>query len=278
MGGGDPGNGVRAGGSLLTLIRGLSILDALAETPPHGLSHSALARQLGFQRSTLYRYLSCLQELGFVEQSEEDHRYRLGPRLVVLGAVVLGGRGFTQQAKRFVNEVAASTGETAHATIFDQGHAVTVELADGAGPIGPRISIGSRRPAHCSASGKLFLAFAPADVVEQYLEGDLDRPTRLTMADPEALRVHLQGVRQCGYAIDQGEYFLGISCVAAPVFDFRGEVAGSLSVSIAAPRLDRARLDSLLRPVVKNARSFSRELGYLPREGMSRRKVVPDDS
>src|SRR4051794_16883140 len=143
-------------GSLLTLSRSVAILDALAATPAaRGLSHATLARQLHVQRSTLYRYLAALEELGLVEADADTHRYRLGPRLLVLGAAALGEHAFLRHAKGFVNEIAAATGETAHAAVYDQGQSVTLEIADGAGPIGPRISIGSRRPAHCSASGKI---------------------------------------------------------------------------------------------------------------------------
>jgi DNA-binding IclR family transcriptional regulator len=263
----EPVDGARPAGLLLTLVKGLSILTALAEAPsPRGLSHAALARQLKFQRSTLYRYLSCLQELGFVEEADESHRYRLGPRLVVLGAVAFGERGFTRQAKRFVNELAAATGETAHATILDDDHAVTVEIADGAGPIGPRISIGSRRPVHCSASGKIFLGYGSSESREEYLTRELEQPTPLSIVDAQALRAQLATMKRRGYATDEGEYVLGIACVAAPVFDFRGEVAGTLSISIAAPRLDKSRLDGILFPLVKISRSFSHELGYLSRD------------
>ena len=249
--------------SLATLVRGLSILEALADAPtPHGLSHATLAHRLGFQRSTLYRYLGCLQERGYVEPTDEGQRYRLGSRVVVLGAVAFGERGFTRSAKRFVDELALATGETAHATLLDDDHVVTVEIADGDGPVGPRISLGSRRPAHQSASGKVFLAFGPERRRAAYLGGRLEAATALTVTDPHELAAILRDVRRQGYATDQGEYVLGISCVAAPVFDFRGEVAGALSVSVAAGRFDTQRLDRLLLPLLRTARALSENLGH----------------
>jgi DNA-binding IclR family transcriptional regulator len=253
----------RAGsnGMLHTLARGLSILEAMATSPGrHGLSQAALARQLGFQRSTLYRYLACLQELGFVEATD-NARYRLGPRVLVLGAASNQERGFPRYTRQFVTALAQATGETAHATIYDQGHAVTIELAEGAGPIGPRISLGMRRPAHCSASGKVFLAHGTHRMREEFLERELEAMTATTIVEPDAFRMELEAVRRQSFAKDLGECVEGICCMAAPVFDSRSEVAGALSVSVAADELTPSLMARIGTPLMHSTRAFSRLLG-----------------
>jgi IclR family KDG regulon transcriptional repressor len=253
----------KSGASLLTLERSLMILDSIAAAPnSRGLGHAAIARQLGFQRSTLYRYLSTLEALGLVESDRDTHRYRLGPRLLVLGAAALGERSFTRYTKEFVNQLAARTGETAHATVFDLGCSVTVDIADGAGPIGPRVSIGSRRPAHCSASGKIFLAFQPDALRNEYLAAPLERKTPTTVTDPDELNAHLREVRRRGFSTDHAECSPGICCVAAPVFDFRGHVVGSFCISIAASRLTPDHLRKLRLPLLQATKACSREMGY----------------
>jgi DNA-binding IclR family transcriptional regulator len=255
--------GESRGGGLQTLVRGLAILDALAAAPAgRGVSHATLARQLGFQRSTLYRYLACLQAQGYVEPADGPRRFRLGSRARVLGLAALHEHDFARLARGFVDELAAAIGETAHATVFDQGQPVTVEIADGEGPIGPRISVGSRRPVHCSASGKVFLAHAPPREREAGLAGELERRTPATITDPAALRAHLADVRRLGYATDQAEFIPGVCCVAAPVFGHRGEVAGALSISVVAARLDPPALMRLTRPLLEAARRFSSRLGH----------------
>ena len=255
------------GGGLQTLERGLSILDCLASSPgPRGVSHATLARQLGLQRSTLYRYLACLQAQGYVEPADGPRRFRLGSRARVLGLTALHEHDFARFARTFVDDLATQTGETAHATVFDQGQPVTIEIADGAGPIGPRISVGSRRPAHCSASGKVFLAYAAPREREAALDRELEARTAATITDPAALHAHLGDVRRLGYATDQAELIAGVCCVAAPVFDFRGALAGTLSVSVIVPRLEPPALMGLLRPLLDATRRFSRRLGHDDRE------------
>jgi DNA-binding IclR family transcriptional regulator len=261
------GRDVEPRGGLQTLTRGLAILDVLAGAPTaRGVSHATLARQLGLQRSTLYRYLACLQAQGYVETADGSRRFRLGSRARVLGLTALHEHDFARAARTYVDDLAARTGETAHATVFDQGQPVTVELADGAGPIGPRISVGSRRPAHCSASGKVFLAFASARERDAALARELEPRTPATITDADVLRDHLGDVRRLGYATDQAELIPGVCCVAAPVFDFRGTVAGTLSVSVVTPRLDPPALLALLRPLLESVRRFSRQLGHDDRQ------------
>ena len=221
---------------------GLGILDALSMAPAsEGRSHADLAAELGLRRSTLYRYLACLETEGLIEPAAEN-RYRLGPRIFALAASAGDDRSFAREAKTFVNALATISGETAHATIYDNGEVVTVEIADGEGPVGPRILLGSRRPAHCTASGKVFLAHLPEPTIESYAARGLTRCTERTIADRDSLTRALKRVQADGFAVEQGEYADGIACVAAPIFDARSYVAGALSISVVAKRLDRHRL------------------------------------
>jgi DNA-binding IclR family transcriptional regulator len=249
--------------SLLTLKRGLTILEVLAAAPTAaGLSHAALGTHLQLQRSTLYRYLACLEECGFVEETE-DHRYRLGSRILALAAGV-HSRLFADAAGEFVAELAAETGETAHATVYDHPESITIHIAEGSGAVGPRISVGSRRVAHSCASGKVFLAYQPASVVDAYLAGALEARTPATLTSPSALRRLLADVRERGYATDEGESYEGISGLSAPVRDSSGAVVGALCLTVAARRLGRARTRALAEPLTLAAARLSRLLGHVP--------------
>jgi IclR family acetate operon transcriptional repressor len=248
--------------SLLTLTRGLAIMDLLATAPDgEGITHPEIAEQLHFQKSTLYRYLACLQASGYVESVGDNFRYRLGPRVFALASEALRQRDFPRAAKEFVEALAAATGETAHATVFDRGEAVTVVIADGSGPVGPRISVGSRRPAHLSASGKVFLAFLPSTTLRAYVQRPLPGATPSSITTADRLAQEIAQVRALGYATDRAEYVASICCLAAPVFDMHHRIVGSLSLSMATATLSRGRIASLTTPLLDVSRRFSRFLG-----------------
>jgi IclR family acetate operon transcriptional repressor len=261
----------RGGDSLVTLTRGLGILEALAgASATRGLDHAALARRLGFARSTLYRYLGCLQQAGFVEESDEPGRYRLGPRILYLAAV-MHRREFNDFARDHVRELARVTGETAHATVYDYPYSVTILIADGDAPVGPRVLIGSRRPLHASASGKLFLAHEQPRVIDAYLGMQLEARTQNTITHPDALRRLLVDVREQGYAVDQAESYTGICGLAAPVFDFSGEIVGTLCTTVATARLEPERIRQLAVPLRRSAEALSTRLGWVELERTAER-------
>jgi IclR family acetate operon transcriptional repressor len=258
--------------SMVTLKRGVSILEALAgASPSRGLDHAALARRLNFTRSTLYRYLAALEERGLVEQAAPG-RYRLGPTIVYLAAVV-HSRDFTDLAREYVQELAGGTGETAYATVYDYPYSVAVLVEEGSGPVGPRVPIGSRMPLHCSASGKVYLAHELPRVIDSYLQGTLEARTPNTMTDPGQIKRALGEVLASGYAVDQGENHASICGLSSPVFDFAGNVVGALSIVLATTRLRPKQIRELAEPLTVATQSLSERIGYSER-GEPRRRFV----
>jgi len=251
---------------LATLERGLSILEALASvSPSRGLDHATLARRLDFSRSTLYRYLACLQDAGYIEEAEGAGRFRLGTRILFLAAVT-HGREFSDCARDAVRDLAASTGETAHATVYDYPYSVTVQIESGEGPVGPRVKIGSSRPLHCCASGKVFLAFEHERVVAAYTARPLEAKTQRTITSVGTLRRLLAETRHVGYATDQGESHDGICGLAAPVFDFADKVVGTLSITIVATQMPEAQTKWLAARLLRCTHALSVRLGGTPRD------------
>lgn len=250
-------------GRLVTLARGLTILEALTDAPPEGLSHAALVSHLGLHRSTLYRYLGALQELGFVEPVEGEARYRLGHRAVQLSSASARQKAFRQLAKRYVNQAAGATGEAVHATVFVNGHAVTVAVADSTSTVSPPVVfLGTKRPAYSSASGRVFLAFQPQHLTEIQLRQPMVSRTPYTITNRPQLMSALAEIRSRGFAVDQKEYLENVYCVAVPVLDYSEEVIGTLSVSVSETAADTPRLDAIIGLLQKCAQSLSRNLGY----------------
>jgi IclR family KDG regulon transcriptional repressor len=252
----------RPGESLVTLRRGLLILETLgSQTSPDGLSETDIAEVLGIKQSTLYRYLACLIERGLVEPVSH-RRYRIGWRAGLLTTGVRG-RAFGDFAPQVIAELAATTGETAHACLYDPPESVTISIAEGDGPVGPRILVGARRPVHCCASGKLFLAYDTTGRTETYLRSRLESRTAATLVDSEVLFRALENVRRAGFATDQQESYEGICGLAVPVRAASGAVAGALSITVVTTHLDERWTQALAEPLVENAQRLSLNLGFV---------------
>jgi DNA-binding IclR family transcriptional regulator len=155
------------------------------------------------------------------------------------------------------------TGETVQTVILDPGgEVVTIDRLDAEHPIGLRTHIGARRPAYCSAAGKAMLAFRQEAEVDAILARGMPARTERTITDPLQFKAQLWEVTRRGFAIDDEESLEGVRCVAAPVFDFGGRLAGAVSLMAPSMRVDQPRLLAYGDLTAEAARSLSHQLGY----------------
>jgi IclR family transcriptional regulator, acetate operon repressor len=117
--------------------------------------------------------------------------------------------------------------------------------------------VGRRVDYHCTANGKVFLAFGAADVPS----GKLERLTPQTIVSRPALDRELEAVRRAGYATTTDELEVGLSALAAPVRGPTGHVIAALSISGPTLRLTRARVAELAPTLLHEADALSERLG-----------------
>lgn len=252
---------------LNTLESAFGLIQLIAKSGPGGISAARLCAESGMPRRTVYRYLASLLALGMVELTgEQSSAYRLGPAVDDLARYSSRQRAFLRQSVARVDALARATGEIVHCTVFDQGSVVTVAVASGNpadDPDAPHLAVvGTRRAAHSTASGKVFLAYQPG-ALEAYTTRELTARTQFTITQPAALREECRATAARGHAIDDHEWAIGVCCVAVPVWGERNHVVGALSVSWATP--DRFRVPkAFLASMKAAAREFSESIGGKP--------------
>ncbi len=245
-----------------TFDKGLGVLEALAMAPgSRGLTLTELSQRLGMHRSTVFRFLATLQGRGYIDRDPATNSYRLGVQVLLLAATWLNDLDIRRVAKPVLQTLCDQSQELVHLTILDHGDVVTIDRIEGRQPVSLQTGIGNRRPAHCTASGKAILAYLPAGEVEPILAAGLAAMTAETVTSPETLRRQLAEIRERGYAIDRGEHFEGVCCVAAPVFGYERTVVASISIAGPAPRMADERLAHLGEEVWRAATTVSRQLG-----------------
>ncbi len=100
------------------------------------------------------------------------------------------------------------------------------------------LQAGSRVPLHCSASGKLLLAFLPKSSRERLLRHlTLTRFTANTLTVPSKLERELERIRAAGHATDNEEYIAGLTCVAVPMRVAHRRVAAAVAVHAPVSRM-----------------------------------------
>src|SRR2546421_3914390 len=236
----------------------LQILKAFTpEHPEWGVRE--LSGHLGWARSTTHVLLSTLAGEGFLKQSP-DRRYRLGWTIFELGSVFLSGLELREVALPVMRRLNQRFNEAVHVAVLDRGEAVYVEKVASAKSMPLFTRMGLRYPAHCTGVGKVLLAHAPEMVLRDI---SLVPFTPHTIIDPQTFNQELKCIRDVGVAYDREESLIGLSCVAAPIYDFTGEVIAALSISLPTVRFLPAE-SSLTEAVKAAACEISRSLGYLP--------------
>jgi IclR family transcriptional regulator, KDG regulon repressor len=246
---------------LSTLDKGLRVLDALARSDTGSESLTSLSRAVDIHRTTVSRILGTLRARGYVTRERGTDRYRLGVRMLSLAAAVLDDLDIRQVARPALQALRGDARELVFLTVLDRGEVVTVERLDSDQPLTLRAQIGSRRPAHCTAAGKAFLAVLPESDREAILRQPLAAFTPRTMTSPDQIRQQLAEVRRRGFAWDDEEYLDGVRCVAAPVFGIERRIVGVVSLAVPTMRAPWDRLWRLGAKVTATAREISASLG-----------------
>ena len=264
-----------SGASLQSVERAITILKSFSlQRPERGVSE--LSRELGLHKSTVSRLMRTLEHGGLLARNPDTERYRLGVDLIGLASQVVSYMDVREVARPFLRQLAEACQETVNLSVLDAGRVVNLEQFV---PQSRRIKnvgrVGRRMCVHCTAAGKVFLAYCSLDTVDRLLSQPLHRFTPQTVTDPDQLRGQLEEVRRKGYAIVQEELEEGLNVVAAPVRDHTGQVVTSVSVAGPAFRVTPDLLPELARQVVEVSSEISQQLGYLEPQRARRTQREP---
>jgi DNA-binding IclR family transcriptional regulator len=236
------------------LARGLRLLTAFGESDVD-LTLSELAERTGLPKPTAYRLLAELVSWGGLERTQRG--YRLGMSLFVLGQRVPRHRELREAALPYLEDLYEATHENIHLAVPIENDTLFLERVSGRRSTPILSRVGGRLPAHCTATGKVFLAFGSPERLRSVLETGLTRYTPRTIIMPGLLRQELARLLERGYGVNREEAEVGVSAVAAPVFDHRRCVIAAISITGWAQHLDLERLAPAVRTA---ALALSREL------------------
>ena len=257
----------RERGGIQSLERAFAILEDVA-SHREGTSLADLSKRVGLHNSTTFHLLKTMARLGYVSQMKESRRYRVGSRVFTLAARARDENALPGLATPVLERLSADTGESSHFAIRTGDEIVVVARIAGAGMLQLADSTGMPRPAHATAIGKVLLASLPRDQLEQMLDRiGLRRFTPKTIVARDALLREIDEVRRKGMAIDDGEFDDEVRCVAVPVHDFAGRVAGAIGISGPIWRLSLLSLHANARKVRACAMELSAQLGFHPEAG-----------
>jgi len=221
----------RQRGGVQSLGRAFAILEQVA-THREGIGLSDLKKLVGLHSSTTFHLAKTLVSLGYLRQEKESKRYRIGRPLFALAASALDEIEMVNLATPVLEELSRATGESSHFAVRMRDAVVVLARTGGYGAFQLTERVGVARPAHCTALGKIILASLSDNQLKRFLERvELKPSTKKSIAEAPALLREIAEVRRSGVAFDKGEFNLEVRCIAAPVKDFSGQIAGAIGIS-----------------------------------------------
>ncbi|WP_199615123.1 IclR family transcriptional regulator [Paenibacillus alkalitolerans] len=244
------------------LDRALRILDLFDEQNGE-LKITDISQRMQLHKSTVHSLIKTMQAHGYIEQNEENGKYRLGMKLVEKGHILLQGIDLRAIARPHLQSLSDATGQTTHLVILDGKEGVYIDKVEGVHAAIRYSRIGRRVPLHSSACGKVLAAYRTEEEHSKLLaDYSFEQRTDRTISDKDAFLAEVKEVRQTGAAYDREENEPGVRCAAAPIFDHTGKVAAAMSISTIVSRVGDEELAELVLKLKRETEAISRKLGW----------------
>lgn len=248
-------------GQLSSVKNALKILKSFTTTQPVKRV-SDLAEELGVSKSTVSRLISTLVSEDFLAPDTETAGYRLGYSVLTLGGALTSTNELYREVAPVLNNIVLQTGESAHVAVLE-GQDV-IYLNKNTGPYYSNIltSVGAHNAAYAASSGKVILAEADPEVIDQMFEEGVKAYTEHTITNPIKFKKELEKVRRQGYAMSIEEITKNNYSIAVPVRDMSGKIACAITVVGPLSRVNKGKLEQFIKIMKEAAYDASERLGY----------------
>jgi IclR family pca regulon transcriptional regulator len=244
------------------LHRGLSILEIFDQDTPW-LSLVEIAARVGMDKSTVFRFVYTLEQLGYLERNPDTKKYRPGLKVLTLGFTTLNNLGIAELARPHLQTLFEQCGETTNLSVRDGAEIVYVVRISSRRIINVNLSVGSRLPVHCTSMGKAqLLDMTRDDLLDLLGPGPYEQVTKKTITMPDELIVDLEKARERGYTLNDEELVVGLRSVGVPIRGAGSQIVAAINIAVPDTHLNRRELQSRLAPLaVETGQQISAALG-----------------
>jgi DNA-binding IclR family transcriptional regulator len=245
-----------------TIEKAFFILERVVAHQSDGQSFSEIVKANNLPKSSAHRILRLLVDMGYLVFDQNTKKFRGSLKIAKLGAIVTENIDLRTAARPYLEGLHEMTGHTCHLGVVNGTRGVYLDKIEPR-TYGIRLfsAIGKDFPLHCTAMGKILLAFSEPALKSQILSGKLESFTEYTITDPKKLQDELEKITKNGYAIDREEITRGIVCVAAPIINYEKEVVASISVTFLSYLATERGMKEEIEAVINCSKQITQETG-----------------
>lgn len=244
------------GYSINSVENALDLLEAICDEGGEARI-SQLSQRLGMNKTSVYRLLATFEKRGFVERGEDSVKYRLGLVAYEMGQKLISRMGMLRKARPAMERLARRCNESVYFVVRRNEEVLLLDMIDGTHQVKIASLVGRRFPLAATAVGRVFQAFGERSGSDGRKHLEVKMP-------PLAAADDLDVIRRRGVCIDEHGFGEGVTCVAVPLLNAKGEVVAGLAILGPAFRMGKERIEAELVPQLKDAgHVVSAGLGYL---------------
>ncbi len=245
-----------------TVERALDILEVVQDHQD-GIGLADLSKITRLNIYTLRRLCSTLVERGYLYHKGKGHDYFLGLKLLIFNNVVNGVVSLREQAYPFLQRLCDEIDETIVMTAIDGIKPFHITYTNPKHILQAAMDQGGDFALHCTASGKIHLAFMKDEQIENIVNiPGLVAYTDNTITDKDQFRREIEIIRHDGVAFDDEEYRIGLRSAAAPIKSVNGDVIAAVGFIGFSVRVSSLKMRQFAGIVKRYALEISRSLGY----------------
>ncbi len=244
------------------ITKAMELLESLSKYPK-GLTLQEIVGILDYPKSSIYKIATNLLDLGYIGREPDSLRYFLSHKLLLLGLTAVSSYDIIEKSEEYMKRLRDKVGESVMIGTLLDTEVVLIKQVQGNLDFVFTLQQGMRFNLHSTAPGKVLLAFMPEkDQREKLSEIHFEAHNEYTITEKGLLKKELDRIVTDGYAIDLNETVKGVHCIAAPIFDERGNAIACIWTSGPAGRLSEDKVRSVGLQTRNAGLEISQNIGY----------------
>jgi DNA-binding IclR family transcriptional regulator len=247
--------------NLLSSVKNSCQLLKLFLDSPKEMGVSEIARRINMSKGSTHKLLATLESEGFIRQNPENKLYSLGYTLVELGNQVLKNHDLVEFSKPYLQRLSDVTSEFITLCVMDGKDAIYVSKMESKYPIRFIVETHRRFPLYATSGARVILAYQPLEFIDDILSDGIRTYTPYSLSSPEQIKARLADIRARGYELSSNMRNIGVTGIAAPIFNADGKVEASISIMGPTDRME-PRKEEWINLAVQVTRDISAGIGY----------------
>lgn len=243
------------------ISKSVRVLDIISrrKQPP---SFTEIVSETCLPKSSVHRLLAILEGEGLIEFDDRQKVFRFGSKLQTWARQAWENTDLQQQAEGEMQRLAEISGHNVALAVLSSTSVLYLRTIDSY-PVRYAPKMGEHSPIHCSAVGKVLVTHTSPEQRSLILQNmRFEQHTPHTITSRKAFEKQLDAVALSGYARNDSENFIQTNGIAAPIFDYRGDVIAALSLWGLIKNLDSRSIDEWIPELRKTTNTISQRIGY----------------